>query len=135
MSTSQDYNELKARTDALVGVDIDELIERVRLLSVKYGKAKAMVERMEHLRKSKLYAIVEVRRAEFQHRGEKATESHLEAIARSSGDYRGFIDTQYHEKVKMVEAEATYFAARNQLEATFQRLRFARQEMYLTNQN
>ena len=135
MSTTQDYNELKARTDALVGVDIDELIERVRLLSVEYGKARAMVERMEHLRKTKLYAVIEGRRAEFQHRGEKVTESRLEAIARSSEDYRGFIDKQYHEKVSMVEAEAEYFAARNKLEATFQRLRFARQEMYLTNQN
>lgn len=52
-------HELNERAEALGGVDVFELIERVRVSSVEYGKLKAKVEYLEHYRKSKLAIIVE----------------------------------------------------------------------------
>jgi len=130
-----DYNELKERTESLTGVDIDELIERVRLLSVEYGTQKAKVEHMTDFRKAKLYSIIEERRAEFQEVGEKVTEARLEAIARASIGYKEYLERQYHEKVALVEKEAAYFAARNKLDSLMEMMKFARNEMYMTNRN
>ncbi len=131
-----DYNELKERTESLTGVDIDELIERVRLLSIEYGTQKAMVDYLSDYRKAKLHSIVEIRRAEFDKKEEKApSETKLESIARASEDYKDFLMKQYTEKITLVQTEADYYAARNKLESIMERIKLMRADYYLSGKN
>lgn len=125
--------DLNARTQALVGVDMDELIETVRVASLAYGEQRARVEYLTEYRKAKLYSIVEQRRAEMDEAGVKVTEARLESIARASKDYKAFLDQQYTEKVKLVQVEADYYALRNRLDAVQEQLRLVRSEMYFIN--
>ena len=129
------YSQLKDRLGGVTGIDIDELIERVRLLSVAYGKQKSKVEYMVEFRKAKLYSVIEDRRGEFEEAGEKVTETRLEAIARASKDYKDYLKRMYNEKVALVQAEADYYAARNQFDALIEMIRYARSERYQIENN
>jgi hypothetical protein len=127
-----DQSTLNARTQAIAGVDMDELIEAVRVASIAYGKQRARVEYMEDFRKAKLYSILEERRHEIEAAGMKATEARLESMARASSEYRDFLKKQYDEKVALVTLEADYYALRNRLDAIQEQLKLIRSEMYMT---
>ncbi len=129
------HEELNDKTTAMLGTDIDQLIEQVRVLGTAYGKRKARVKYMENVRKTCLHGIIEDRRAEFNEAGEKITESRLESIARASKDYKDFLESQYKEEIALAELEAEYFAERNRLDSTLEKMKLLRSEQYFHSKN
>ena len=128
-------SQLNERAEALSGVDIFELIERVRVSSVEYGKLKAKVDHLEHYRKSKLAIIVEqLKRGYIDNNKKIPGHNFLENEARASSDYIDFLQTQYHVNQEANIKGAEHFALRNSLEAAQEMLKTVRAEMY-HNQN
>ena len=129
------YTELVERIQHITGVDPYELIERVRVLSMEYGKQKAKVEYLTETRKTRLFSIVEDIRQEMEKEGKKASEAKLESMARASEGYWNHQKTTYAEDLKLVSMEAEYFAARNQLDLLQKMIDYAKSERYHMEKN
>lgn len=125
-------HDLNERAMALIGVDIFELIEQVRVSSIEYGTLKAQASHMEHYRKSKLAIIIEEIKRGYMERSEKAPAMNaLENEARASRPYVSFLQELYRKSQEANVKGAEHFALRNRLEAVQEMLKTARAELYM----
>ena len=114
-----------------IGTDLSELIEEVRLTGEHWGKCKAKVDHLDHMRKVRLAELREGYRAVLEKAGDKVTESRLDDLARKHKDYKAIIMNRYEAAIEESEASSLHFAKRNAMDALTETMRQERAEMRL----
>lgn len=126
----QTEQSLNARTNAVLGEDMDELIEDVRFLTKQWLDIRAQVGFLEQMRKVELAEATENIRTEREKQGDRVTEKLVDNLGRRSNRYRNFLERLRDAKKEKAKIEAEYYAARNRLEKLQKQLDYARAEMY-----
>lgn len=124
-------DDLASRVGALVGDDLLALGEEMRSINQERLEQKAHVDHLEHGRKVCLSVLKEQHREEASIRGERVTEARLDDLARSSPEYRKYLQTMKEAQADFGRLEATYWALRYRSDVLIAQLAYARSEHYL----
>lgn len=125
-SDAMSAEELHGIVEHVVGENLVDLVERIRIATVKAGTLKADTEHLERKRKALRARLAE------QFRTGKLSEARLAQMAEASDEYQAHLDLQHEKTLELVEAEAEMYRLRNLHETLLRELAFARTELERT---